>query len=125
MIEAPDVLQSTISIPPDHLSACYDRNIATIGNAAGNTRDFYDLAGENLPPPPPPSGFTSRGIVALVFSCLSAIMGMAVIAWYGLMEFGKKMLEKMQVKSIDGGILLNLRSWSGEEQLATVDTSCK
>lgn len=28
--------------------------------------------------------FTARGIVALVFSCISGILGVAVIIWYGL-----------------------------------------
>ena len=27
--------------------------------------------------------FTTRGIVALVFSCVSGILGVAVVAWYG------------------------------------------
>jgi iron transport multicopper oxidase len=27
--------------------------------------------------------FTPRGIVALVFSCISGILGVAVVAWYG------------------------------------------
>ena len=30
--------------------------------------------------------FTTRGIVALVFSCVSGILGVAVIAWYGFAE---------------------------------------
>jgi iron transport multicopper oxidase len=28
--------------------------------------------------------FTPRGIVAFVFSCLTGIVGMAFVAWYGL-----------------------------------------
>jgi iron transport multicopper oxidase len=51
------------------------------GNAAGNTADVFDLSGENLSVPPLPEGFTARGIVALVFSCVAAFMGMAVLAW--------------------------------------------
>ncbi len=27
--------------------------------------------------------FTTKGIVALVFSCVSGILGVAVVAWYG------------------------------------------
>jgi iron transport multicopper oxidase len=30
--------------------------------------------------------FTARGIVALVFSCVSGILGVAVVAWYGFAE---------------------------------------
>ena len=82
MVEAPLDLQSSLNIPADHLKACYDQNIPSIGNAAGNMVDYFDLSGENASPAPLPTGFTSKGIVALVFSCLSAILGLAVIAWY-------------------------------------------
>lgn len=30
------------------------------------------------------SSFTARGIVALVFSCITGILGVAVVVWYGL-----------------------------------------
>jgi hypothetical protein len=30
-----------------------------------------------------PAAFIAKGIVALVFSCMSAFVGMAVITWYG------------------------------------------
>jgi iron transport multicopper oxidase len=33
--------------------------------------------------------FTPRGIVALVFSCISGILGVAVVAWYGLADVKK------------------------------------
>ena len=81
MIEAPLELQKTLSIPEDHLQVCRDSATPTIGNAAGNIVDALDLSGENLSPAPLPAGFTARGIVALVFSCVSAFLGMAVIAW--------------------------------------------
>lgn len=32
--------------------------------------------------------FTARGIVALVFSCISAFLGIAAIAWYGMAPIG-------------------------------------
>ena len=83
MIEAPLTLQATqLTIPPDHLAACAAQASPTVGNAAGNTVDLFDLTGENLPPPPLPAGFTAGGIIALVFSCLSAFLGLAVISWY-------------------------------------------
>lgn len=31
-----------------------------------------------------PRSFTTRGIVALVFSCVAGILGVCVVAWYGL-----------------------------------------
>ena len=90
MIEAPEALQSSLTIPADHLDACHAQKIPTTGNAAGNTQDFFDLRGANEPPAPLPQGFTSRGIVAMVFSILSAFIGVGVIAWYGAGEIGKK-----------------------------------
>ncbi|KAK4964486.1 hypothetical protein LTR66_012268 [Elasticomyces elasticus] len=83
MIEAPLELQKTLSIPEDHLQLCKNSNTPASGNAAGNTVNFLDLSGENKSPAPLPAGFTARGIVALVFSCVAAFLGMAVIAWYG------------------------------------------
>lgn len=83
-VEAPLDLQQTLSIPQDHLDACAAENIPTAGNAAGNTVNFLDLTGEPKPPDPLPAGFTTRGKVALAFSCLSGILGVIVVAWYGL-----------------------------------------
>lgn len=81
MIEAPLELQKTLKVPQTHYDACNAGSVPVIGNAAGNTIDLYDLKGQNKSVAPLPSGFTARGIVALVFSCISAILGMAVIAW--------------------------------------------
>ena len=56
----------------------------TQGNAAGNTGDLLDLKGERAFPGPIPAGFQAKGIVALVFSCVAAFVGMGVIGWYGM-----------------------------------------
>ncbi|OAA35671.1 Cupredoxin [Metarhizium rileyi] len=85
-IEAPTELQKTLSIPPTHLQVCQKANIPTEGNAAANTQNFLDLSGQNAPPAPLPDGFTTRGIVALVFSCIAGILGVCVLAWYGLSQ---------------------------------------
>jgi len=58
----------------------------TAGNAAGNTKDLFDLTGANVSPAPLPAGFTPRGIVALTFSIVAGLLGVAVIAWYGVGE---------------------------------------
>ena len=86
MIENPLGLQRQLAgnIPASHLDACRAADVPYEGNAAGNTVDLLDLDGENKSPPPLPAGFEPRGIVALVFSCLSAFLGMAVIWWYGM-----------------------------------------
>jgi len=81
MVEAPLEIQKSLTIPQDHFDACRAANIPYAGNAAGNTIDVLDLAGANAPPGPLPAGFTTRGIVALVFSCISALLGLAVISW--------------------------------------------
>ncbi|KAI8634433.1 multicopper oxidase [Xylariaceae sp. FL1651] len=84
MIEAPLDLQKSLTIPQNHLDVCASQKISTIGNAAGNSADFTDLRGENRAPNPLPDGFTTRGKVALAFSILSGILGVSVVAWYGL-----------------------------------------
>lgn len=90
MIEAPPLLQSSLSIPADHYEVCKAQNIPIVGNAAGNDKDFLDLTGVPKPPGPLPEGFTPKGIVALVFSILTAFLGIAVISWYGAGEIGKQ-----------------------------------
>ncbi|KAL1800988.1 hypothetical protein ACET3X_001330 [Alternaria dauci] len=90
MIEAPLAIQDQLSspssnnsIPQSHWDACEIGRVPTRGNAAGNTVDYSDLTGENKSPGRLPEGFLAKGIVALVFSCLSAFGGMGVIGWYG------------------------------------------
>ncbi|KAL9130217.1 MAG: hypothetical protein Q9217_001562 [Psora testacea] len=100
MIESPVDLQSSLTIPEDHLSACRKQNVPIAGNAAGNTEDLFNLTGATAPPPPLPAGFTPRGIVALVFSCLSAFLGLGVIAWYGVGEIGEKEPDKVTKEMI-------------------------
>ncbi|KAH7025110.1 ferroxidase [Microdochium trichocladiopsis] len=85
-VEAPLELQKTISIPQDHYAACSADNIPVKGNAAGNVVDLFNLNGQPSPPPPLPEGFTTRGIVALVFSTLCGILGVLVVIWYGLAD---------------------------------------
>jgi iron transport multicopper oxidase len=60
----------------------------TAGNAAGNTEDFYDLTDANFPPGPLPDGFETKGIVAMTFSILAGLLGVATVIWYGLGEMG-------------------------------------
>ncbi|CAN6614071.1 iron transport multicopper oxidase Fet3p [Trichomonascus vanleenenianus] len=88
-IEAPDVLQKTLQIPEGHYDVCRAAGLQYKGNAAGNETDFLNLAGQNAQHPDLPPGFTARGIVALVFSCVSAFLGMATIAWYGMSDLSK------------------------------------
>ena len=86
MIEAPQQMQERLTIPQDHLAACQAAKIPFQGNAAGNAEDFLDLSGQNVQQKFLPNGFTARGIVALAFSCLSALLGVAFIVVYGLSD---------------------------------------
>lgn len=88
MVENPLEMQKTLTIPPDHMKVCEDGSVPTAGNAAGNTKDYSDLSGNNVSPAPLPAGFTAKGIVALVFSIIAAFLGLAVIGWYGAAPLG-------------------------------------
>jgi iron transport multicopper oxidase len=89
MVEAPLELQSTLKVPQNHYDVCAAGNTPVVGNAAGNTKDYLDLTGANVSPKPLPTGFTAKGIIAMVFSVLAAFIGMAVIAWYGAAPLGE------------------------------------
>lgn len=88
LIEDPETMQKTPSqqFTENHKAVCSRVGVNITGNAAGNTVDYMDLLGANVQYKPLPSGFTARGIVALVFSCVAAFVGMAAIAFYGMSE---------------------------------------
>ncbi|POR39497.1 Iron transport multicopper oxidase FET3 [Tolypocladium paradoxum] len=85
MIEAPKQIQERTTIPQDHYNVCEAAGVRFKGNAAGNTENFLDLGGQNEQPGWIPGGFTSRGVVALVFS-VSAICGIASMVTFGLVD---------------------------------------
>ena len=87
MIEAPTQMQERIKIPQDHYDACKAAGIPTVGNAAARTGEsILDLAGAPEQPAFLPDGFTSRGIVAMTFTCFSALLGIAFLVFYGLSD---------------------------------------
>lgn len=105
MVEAPLALQKNLTIPQNHYDACAAASpsaIPTAGNAAGNTVNLLDLTGEPAPPPRLPDGFTTRGIVALVFSCISGVLGVVVVGWYGLVGEAADPKETGLVGGVDG-----------------------
>ncbi|KAJ5701608.1 ferro-O2-oxidoreductase [Penicillium malachiteum] len=75
-----------LTVPDDHWEVCRAASVPDVGNAAANTVDYLDLKGQNTQPAWLPAGFRARGIVALVFSCISAVAGMAFITMYGLSD---------------------------------------
>lgn len=82
MVEAPLEIQKTHTIPENHYDACRVGGVLYSGNAAGNTKDYLNLEGQNKSPNPLPAGFTAKGIVAMTFSIIAALLGLAVISWY-------------------------------------------
>lgn len=85
-IEAPEELQKKEQLTENWKNVCKNSNVSTAGNAAGNAVNFLDLTGANVQEKPLPDGFTARGIVALVFSCLAGFLGICSIAYYGMTE---------------------------------------
>ncbi|KAM9926416.1 hypothetical protein OXX59_003254 [Metschnikowia pulcherrima] len=85
-IEAPAELQEKEEFTDDWKRVCSNSNVSIEGNAAGNAVNFMDLTGANVQHKPLPAGFTARGIVALVFSCIAGFLGIASIAYYGMTE---------------------------------------
>jgi iron transport multicopper oxidase len=85
-VEAPLEIQQVIVVPQNHFDVCKAGNVSTVGNAAGNTANLLNLAGQNAPPGALPTGFTTKGVVAFVFTCLCGLLGTAVVAWYGFAD---------------------------------------
>lgn len=73
-----------MSLTDNEISVCEAVKMDYKGNAAGNTEYLFDLTGENKQVAWYPAGFTAKGIVAMVFSCVSAFLGMAFITVYDL-----------------------------------------
>ncbi|KAG7748309.1 hypothetical protein KL912_002214 [Ogataea haglerorum] len=86
LIEDPLGIQANETLTENWKQVCQNVNMSYTGNAAGNDNDFFDLTGQNVQVKDLPAGFTARGIVALVFSCVSGVLGCIVIFWYGMAD---------------------------------------
>lgn len=88
LVEDPLSLQSndTQQLTANMLDVCANSNISTKGNAADNYENFLDLTGENIQEKSIPEGFTKKGIIAMVFSCIAGILGLVTISLYGMMD---------------------------------------
>ena len=75
---------SSQHLTDNHKQICEKVGVSWEGNAAANSNNYLDLKGENIQVKRLPTGFTARGIVALVFSCIAAFLGIAAIAYYGM-----------------------------------------
>lgn len=102
LIEDPASIQSTASqqITENHKSVCKNVGVPYEGNAAANATDYLDLTGENIQLKTIPTGFTKKGIIAMVFSCLAGVLGLISIALYGLMDMEhveEKVIEELHL----------------------------
>lgn len=51
LISSPEIVRATQRMDPNMAKICAARGIPTVGNAAGNTQDYYNLNGQPLQPP--------------------------------------------------------------------------
>lgn len=100
LVEAPLEMQNTPSqqLSDHHKAVCENLNIPTDANAAGNT-DFLDLTGQNVQHRDIPSGFTAKGYVAFVFSCVAGVLGLVTISVYGLIDISN--VEEKVARELD------------------------
>ncbi|KAF9333152.1 ferroxidase fet3 [Podila minutissima] len=80
MIEAPEAMAGVLTVDPKHFEQCKALGIPYEGNAAGN--QGLGLTGQNVGPNPLSGTFTAKGNVALVFTIIAALMGLATVIWY-------------------------------------------
>ncbi|RLV89401.1 Iron transport multicopper oxidase FET3 [Spathaspora sp. JA1] len=101
LVEDPMGIQNDPSqqITDNHKQICEKVGVPWEGNAAGNKDDFLVLKGENIQTARLPTGFTARGIVALVFSCVAGFLGIFTIAVYGMAEV--KDVEQRVARDLD------------------------
>lgn len=86
LVEAPLQLQKQQKIPQSHYDLCKAGGYGTEGNAAANSVDLLDLTGQNAQEDWLPEGFTLKGVIAFLISCVAAILGVGFIAWYGVSD---------------------------------------
>ncbi|KAF9574135.1 ferroxidase fet3 [Mortierella alpina] len=80
LIEGPEVMPNVLSVDPKHYEHCRALGLPYQGNAAGNAG--LDMTGQNVGTRLLEQVWTAKGIVALVFSVLAALMGLATVVWY-------------------------------------------
>ena len=85
-IEAPSILQQRETLNENLIQNCKSGSIPVSGNAAGNSKDWFDLEGLPRQPQPLPEGFTLKGYAAFALTTLVGLWGLYTIAQYGLGE---------------------------------------
>lgn len=85
-IEDPITLQERERLGLDYRKICKAAGIKNEGNAAGNSKDWFNLEGLPRQPAPLPRGFTAKGYTAFIVCTLAALWGIYTISEYGLSE---------------------------------------
>ncbi|CED83488.1 Multicopper oxidases [Phaffia rhodozyma] len=80
-ITAPEVIQSTFTIPQEMKDHCAALGIHADGNVVG-TYSTTDFTGEPLGPYPIVAGWTTKARGAMAGCVLAAVLGMASVVWY-------------------------------------------
>ncbi|GCF01007.1 ferroxidase fet3 [Zygosaccharomyces mellis] len=113
LVEDPEGIQSNPSqqLTDSHKRVCKNVGMSTEGNAAGTT-DWFNLALQNKQEKSIPSGFTTKGYVAFVFSCVAGVLGLITITIYGLMDLQNVEEKVIEDLDIAPGTLLE----EGEEE---------
>lgn len=94
-IEDPVGIREVINLSDNWKQTCEALGNPYTGNAAAVTDDFKDITNANVQVAPLPAGFTARGIVALVFSCIAGFLGCVVIVIYGMADTMPNFTEKV------------------------------
>ncbi len=83
IVESPLEIQKQNKLTDNYNKVCEDSKIATSGNAAGNSKEFLDLRGENVQPAIIRGVFTLKGYIAITIATLFGLAGITSIAIYG------------------------------------------
>jgi len=105
-----DAIAQTGNAPPQALyDQCAAQGIPTSGNAAGHN-STSDLSGLDVGPFFQNNGWHAKGIVAMTSCVLTAVLGMATVAWYALgerisdEEFAEEVRRKQEAKRKRKGV---------------------
>lgn len=100
LIEDPEGIQSNANqqLTDAHKNVCKNVCVPIEGNAAGTT-DRFNFANENKQAKGIPGGFTAKGYVAFVFSCVAGVRGLITITVYGLMDLHN--IEERVIEDLD------------------------
>lgn len=74
------------TIPNSSWESCRLSGMPTRGNAAANTKDFFNLKGENRQYKYLPEGFTLKGYILMGVSVIMAFVGMGFLSWLALSD---------------------------------------